>query len=940
MAVKVITYYITSGLGGGGLYLTGQYIRVMVDGPTITAELWDDDEDGSLISIPSGGPDISTEITVSGSSFNDYQYCDSADLVYYTLKNTWPYADYHTSVGHPSCVIVVCDLEITGYTGTNETTVGAVDGEVALTATSSNGTVKFSLVEDFVYASGQDSPITGLATGSYVVYAKDPAGCTDQILVFVGIDYVYGVRWRCDYDNVIPGHLSRIDIEERDYVGAITETFAGEEPFQLEYIEEEDSQIVHSNVIIQFLVERGEEGKFEDIRIGFDRQFVVRKYKNTVLEWVGYITPEFYEEPYLGEPYVITFKAIDGLKELQSKPFVQLSGEPFFGPMSSIGMIAECLKKLPVQLNIRSCVNLYEVDMDQTAADDPLEQAYMKSENLKDDTCYEMITKLIKPFTRAQLFQSLGVYWIRTKEQSVYTTLPYREFDKDGVFVSNSSIAARKPLDGPRVGNCFYFGEQSQRLLHTRPFGTFKITHELDKDNNMIDSGGFELDDIDPATEFFRTWHLFPLQANVSAGLEYVDNGESKAAFFFSFSDSGAQQLNSLVSDAMPINITGNVFENKLTSFKLKFQVYEAPRFKVDWVWLGWKLRFVDTDTGDFWDWFPPSTVLSSTPDLNEARINDVYVTEFNSWKTYEYYGFRFPGDIAALNFTVQLSFYFHNHQGRDFSGYASFKAEPTVDFDEGKRFYIADAAALPTGTNDNTYGYELRHSVEAESIPDIVEPDDYAAITNEKKWYKIAEYGPDGNVPMIDRIMFDNVVISLFTIDPILDGPGVRLIDPPPIATYEQTVSDRNESVFEDTVYSGDSPQLTGADYIYNGFFKLSDGTLTDKWARQGVTEESPLLAIYLAHLVAQGSRSLRRLVGSGYADIQLAFINSLEDQRDDKRYRFTRFVMYDKTGKFDIETEEVLTGADGESPPDPDAITFDSTIHKMDEELTFDMA
>jgi hypothetical protein len=43
--------------------------------------------------------------------------------------------------------------------------------------------IKYSLTEGFEYASGQDSPITGLPPGTYTVYAKDAAGCTDEVIV-------------------------------------------------------------------------------------------------------------------------------------------------------------------------------------------------------------------------------------------------------------------------------------------------------------------------------------------------------------------------------------------------------------------------------------------------------------------------------------------------------------------------------------------------------------------------------------------------------------------------------------------------------------------------------------------------------------------------------------------------------------------------------------
>lgn len=941
------THYVMSSPAPPGVpYAAGQYIRVIADGAAIRAELWTAPTGGMLIATPSGGPALSGDpggYVISAGGFNNPQYCDGEDLVYYTPKITWPYADHHVSVDHPSCAILVCDLQITGYTTTNETAVGAGNGTIALTATSSNGNIKFSLTPGFDYGDGVDSPISGLSTGNYVVYAKDESGCTDQINVFIGIDYTYGPKWRLEYDHVHPvGYVSRIDIEQRDYTGEVEEVCGGGTPFLQVYESDEDSQIVHSNATIQLLVDV--EGKFNDIREGDDRQHVVKKYINPgsgfVLEWVGYVTPEFYEEPYLFEPYIISIKAIDGLGELKSKIFQQDSGDQYFGSMSVIKIIAACLKKLPVNLPLRSCVNIFEENMDSDPGDDPLAQVFIKTENYRGNNCDEVVTKLIKPFTGAELFQSNGGFWIRTREQSVYTTLPYREFDKDGEYVDDDTITPRVSLGFPSHTTRMCWIEASQRLHYDRPYGKFIITHQLDKDNNMTDSGGFEVEDINPSTEFFYNWTLFPLQAGLSAGMEYVDNGESKGAFFAQWPEGGIsnQALNALASDIMPLSIgedfgTGNVFENSSTVLTLKFQVYVSPNYNVPWIWLGWKLRYTDVDSGEFWEWWPPTGSYSVRPPEGDSRINDVYVTEYNAWKTYEYNWFRFPGTVFNRNYTVQVIFYFHDHKGRDFSSYTTLRGVPTEmgtnPSIEGKKIYYG-----VTGAN-STIEYTLQKNTESEDSPRIIRPDDYHAVSNPLQWVKTNEFNVDLAVPLLQRILIDNVSISIFPITPNLEGPGVFLIDPPETVTYEETVTDRNESVMDVEVFNGDAPPLVGAEYIYNGFFTREDKTLTKLWYRDTVHDErQKLLGIYLGYLSAQGTKAKRLLSGSGLADIQVYYINSLVDVIDNRKYRFTRFEFDDKEGKYTFSLEETLTGPDGETPPGPpdvEGIGFDYELNSI---------
>lgn len=935
--LAIQTHYITSGLGGGGLYMTGQYIRVIADGSLIRAELWTAATGGSIIGTPSGGPDLSGDgIVVSSGSFLDPWYCSGDDKVYYTVKSEWPYANYNVATDHPSCVILVCDLDITGYTTSNESTVGAEDGQVAITATSTHGAIEYSLTPDFAYGTGQASPITGLTTGNYVVYAKDAAGCTDAINIFIDIDFTYSPRWRSEYDCVFPtGHKSRVDIEERDYAGPIEEVNEGGTPFTLKYNGGDDrksdsSQLVASEATIQLAVEY--EGQFDDIKTATDRQYIVKKYKDTgsgfELEWTGYLSTEFVDEPYIFQPYIMNLKAIDGLGDLKNQAFIQDSGDEYFGTMSIIKIISECLKKLPVLLDIRSCVNIFEENMDTDAEDDPLAQTFVASENYSGMSCDDVISDLIKPFTGAELFQSNGTWWIRTKEQAVDTTIAYRQFDSDGVYASNSSISPRVTLGNPSLSTRLVWVDKSQNLQLSRPYGKYAVSHTLAKDNNMIDSGSFELENIDPTTGFFRDWNLFPLQAGISSGLEFVDNGDSKSAFFFRWPNGGVddQALNSLASQAMPISIgpefgNGNPVDNAGTSFKVKFQVYLAPIYKVDWIWMGWRLRFTDVDSGDFWDWAPVTDgAVAVTPPTNVERINDLYVSDYHSWKTYEFYNFRFPGPAGttALNFTVQLTFFFHNHKGRDFSDFPSLRAvvtetgafSPQTDLMEGKRFYLA--------IGDNTYAYRLENNTDAESEPTIIRPDDYNAISNPFQWLRTHNYNPDGDVPLLDKILIDNVSLSMFTIESNPDGIGFVLVDPPATASYEETVTDRNKSSLTINVLNGDAPPIVGASYIYNGFFKLSDGTPTKLWFRSTVPDErQKLLQIFLGYLSAQGTQSRRILSGSGIADISIGYINSIIDSLDSIKYRFVRFSFDDKEGKYSFEMEQTFVGEDGESPP-----------------------
>jgi hypothetical protein len=332
-------------------------------------------------------------------------------------------------------------------------------------------------------------------------------------------------------------------------------------------------------------------------------------------------------------------------------------------------------------------------------------------------------------------------------------------------------------------------------------------------------------------------------------------------------------------------------------------------------------LRFTDVDSGDFWDWYPQSgSPLSVFPDVNQPRINDLYITEYNSWKTFEFLNFRFPGDPTVENYTIQLSFFFHNHYGRDFPSYADLRSVatetgtgPTM---EGKRYYLA--------IDSHTNGYELRHSTDAESEPDIIRPSDWHVISNPYQWMKIAEHGANASAPFLDKILFDNVSLSILRVEPNLDGPGFLMAEPPAVATYDETLTARNESSMNIEVKNGDAPPLIGTEYIYNGYYTLEDDSITKWWGRLSVPgESSKLIAIYLGYLSAQGALSKRLLSGSGITNIQIGYIHALVDRLDERKYRFIRYTLDDKRGRYDFELEETLVGEDGESPPEVGAFS-----------------
>src|SRR5690606_8369202 len=116
--------------------------------------------------------------------------CVGTTLQRISPNNIFPYASIGSTPNASQCQITpVCDLTISDiYSVTPASGPTTADGSLTISATSSNGTIKYSLQEDFNYNDGQTSPtFTNLYPGDYTVYAKDPIGCTDEINISIPI---------------------------------------------------------------------------------------------------------------------------------------------------------------------------------------------------------------------------------------------------------------------------------------------------------------------------------------------------------------------------------------------------------------------------------------------------------------------------------------------------------------------------------------------------------------------------------------------------------------------------------------------------------------------------------------------------------------------------------------------------------------------------------
>jgi hypothetical protein len=236
----------------------------------------------------------------------------------------------------------------------------------------------------------------------------------------------YGLQYYFEFnDTVFPvTALWRIEIARKDYVGsAIQLPYMAENPLTINRTAEEESKLsvfVGSKATIRYIYD-GTAGTphprvFKDIQ---EDTFLVSIYKNTVLNFKGFVKPDAGQYPWVNPPFGFEINATDYINGFKNT-YIDLndSGVFYYGFMTLGGffrrtlMIAAnydgVLLKALFRLRYVADPNLYG---------SMFEKIFLHTDAFYDldegpDTVYVALTKLLKSL-RCRLFFSAGSYWVQ-----------------------------------------------------------------------------------------------------------------------------------------------------------------------------------------------------------------------------------------------------------------------------------------------------------------------------------------------------------------------------------------------------------------------------------------------------------------------------------------------------------------------------------------------
>ena len=152
-------------------------------------------------------------------------------------------------------------------------------------------------------------------------------------------------------------------------------------------------------------------------------------------KWIGYVLPGIYEEPHTGENnYIVRLRATDGLADLDSTPYT-------FDTSSKkvIHIIAECLSKTDLPLDIVSSCSIFEDNQTTGITKDPLPQTYLNSAYLTNMNCAEILKHILFNWN-ARILQIQGRWHIEDITLKTTSDYTYRLFSLGGTYKDNDTL--------------------------------------------------------------------------------------------------------------------------------------------------------------------------------------------------------------------------------------------------------------------------------------------------------------------------------------------------------------------------------------------------------------------------------------------------------------------------------------------------------------------
>jgi hypothetical protein len=789
-----------------------------------------------------------------------YQFCDAQDLINFSFQvlhpQAFPYTVKNRSANNASCTVTFCDLLVTDVQVDNESFAGAMDGQITVTATSTNS-IQYGLL-DFNYGAGQTSNIfSGLSAGNYTVWAVDEFQCKQSISVSVRVISIgdYGLLYRVGYQD-LHGNDARFDIKKSGYSGSSTEITSGAVPVRYSLNEPDQFDVFstirpsHVTVVLPEITNF----QYRELYTTDSKEYLGIWSKDTgsgyTELWRGFLEPQVFNANYTSFTDVsLTFT--DGLGSLSE--FKYGEGSKFYDDIKLIKAISKVLQTTNLELPIHVGVNIYEDSHNATDSDDPLDQTYIDQEAFYDDegealNYEEVLKKKLDPFA-VKLLQWNAAFWI-VRQEELIGDFDYRVFTKRGDYSSNATRSPKKELRRSCVTDArAVWVDQDAVYEILPPAKKIILINKLKARQSILENHDFNRDRIGATWESIEGWTFIQGEAGTSGRGNRWPPHDS-LFYSISHSPSVAYTANSYVFQNHSIQYTSG--DQLVLSFRAAMSDV-TPSYPYQIIRVLIKVGNLYLHEGGFWD--------------SSFAIYRFYHGLDSTFKEIKL-EIDLPSTTEIKDEAFQIRFYDLNTIIPDF-GVVTYDFPTDLGTDGVNDLIAFSSVTLPIGARRSVYRsnqiffFELKDGNLSSYPPDLSEirPTDYNASTNNVYWEKTnlvdlyVRAGKDNRFSNRTYI-FDDVKAVILT-----SGQNAAEEEKISVEVNPRHTSDYN---YEITASDLPSTYISSGKYLYDSLFKLSNGTNTGNWTRDGVSESLPIQQVLVKTLARQYSTATGKLSGT----------------------------------------------------------------------------
>jgi hypothetical protein len=230
-------------------------------------------------------------------------------------------------------------------------------------------------------------------------------------------------KYTIQFTSILEKTYQFLIYDSDDFAGSVTELIVANQPV-MRYLKG-DKDVMEDRILMsecRVKVESLTNYQFLDFFTANSKRYKGICTLNGNPIWTGFLTPDYYQEPFVSPPYEVELLFTDGLGTLKNIDFNILEDFDHDMTLAEINtyrpldlnkkslwyQIEWILRKIGYVLDIDEALYVYEENMDQDK--NPAQQVYCKTTNWYNDKgfmkCFDVLDEILKALGNAQLIQS------------------------------------------------------------------------------------------------------------------------------------------------------------------------------------------------------------------------------------------------------------------------------------------------------------------------------------------------------------------------------------------------------------------------------------------------------------------------------------------------------------------------------------------------------